>query len=514
MSVYIYFPVGLGVGLLGGFLILFWILNNPEKAERIFYWLLRLFSLIPMGRRHILHLRLATSLQTTINPTLQSINSSAFRVLPYPMKIEWAKKGQDAQTFLRDGQVIVTMHPNVDNDHNIAVSTVAYLKKGLLPQARHYVDPTLMQATDYTVAKQIFKLAKHDSASEYLIQNLLLPQAKNNPQLTNDSAALDTMNNAGLFSPVFLVQLHSLGKRLFPVTPDKRVAQEIRNFLEFLQDIALKKSGETVDLDFARSNIRVKVMIVAREETKQRGTQDFVRRIKQAQSDGLDYIYISAWGIDNITLAQEIANTQQETGRLVILAKYPYQRLFAHGKSSPAIFIVTALNIMIGELETLDRPGTLYPLLEEHIDELRDGKVKVTALVRKPGILSKVIVKPCIDGLDPVECFKKKLGKGSLQLALGQEKLHVIPWSDNTEDLISSSLLPQGTHDVSDILLNPTTKTASLKIQPRKLSKAIGHDGLNVQLASKLTGWRIKITPADEGQGMPIDSTPNKDKLA
>lgn len=506
---FIYIPIGLGGGLLGGFLILLWIANNPEKAERIFHWLLLLVSLIPIVRRHILHLRLATSLQTTINLTLESINTNAFKVLPHTMKIEWTKTGQDAQTFLRDGQVIVRMHPSIDDDRNIALSTVAYLKKGLLPQARHYVDPTLMQATDYTAAKNIFKLAKHDSASEYLIQNLLLPEGNNNPQLINDSTTLDTMNNAGLFSPVFLVQLHSLGKRLFPATPNTVVAREIRNFLDFLEDIALKKRGEIVDLDFARSNIRVKVMLVAREETKQRGTQDFVRRIKQAQSDGLDYIYINAWGIENIKFAQDIANSQQKAGRLAILAQYRYERLFDDGNTRPAIFIVTAPNIVIAELEVLDRPGTLYPLLEEHVDELCDGKIEVTALVRKPGILSKVIVKSSIDGLDPVQCFTRKLGKGSLQLALGQEKLHIIPWCDNTEDLISSALLPFETHYISSILLDAPTKTAFLEIQPRKLSKAIGRDGLNVQLVSKLTGWRIKITRADEGQEISIDSSPD-----
>ena len=499
MSVYIYIPVGLGGGLLGGFLIVLWIANNPEKFERIVYLLLRLFSLIPIARRRILHLRLATSLQTTINPALESINSSAFRVLPHTMKIEWAKTGQDAQTFLRDGQVIVRMHPNVDDDHNIAVSTVAYLKKGLLPQARHYVDPTLMQATDYAVSKHIFKLAKRDSASQFLIQNLLLPEANKNLQLTNDSTALDTISNAGLLSPVFLVQLHSLGRKLFPATPDPRVAREIRNFLEFLQGIASKRKAEIVDLDFVRSNIRVKVMLIAREETKQRGMEDFIKRIKQAQSDGLDYIYINAWGKDNTAFAEVIAKSQQTNGRLVILSRYPYERSFPDGGTSSAIFIIAAINIAKSDLEILGLPGTLYPLLEEHINELRDGKVEVTALARKPGILSKIIVKSCIDGLDPVPCFTRKLGNGSLQIALGQEKLQVIPWCDNVEDLLSSALLPFETQYISGIILNSETKTAFLEIQPRKISKAIGHDGLNTRLASELTGWRIHIERPDEG---------------
>ena len=179
--------------------------------------------------------------------------------------------------------------------------------------------------------------------------------------------------------------------------------------------------------------------------------------------------------------------------------RQPYERSFPDGPTSSAIFIIAALNIATSDLEVLGLPGTLYPLLEEHIDELRDGKVEVTALARKPGILSKIIVKSCIDGLDPVPCFTRKLGNGSLQIALGQEKLQVIPWCDTAEDLVSSALLPFETHYISGILLNSETKTAFLEIQPNKFSKTIGRDGLNVRLASELTGWRIHIQHPDEG---------------
>ena len=487
-----------GVSVVSTIGIVFWIANNPDKVERIVYLLLRLLSFIPIIQQRLSHPRIATSLQSAINPALASLNSGKFKLLPYGMKIEWAKTGQDAQTFLRDGQVVVRIHPNVDDDHNIVVSTVAYLKKGLIPRARLYVDPTLMQATDYAVAKNIFKLAKLDSASEFLIQNLLLPEANKNPQLTDDSTALDTVNNAGLLSPVFLVQLHSLGRKLFPTTPNKRIALEIRNFLEFLYDIASKKRGEIVDLDFVRSNIRVKVMLVAREESKQRGTQDFIRRIKRAQSDGLDYIYINAWGKDNISFAEMIAANQQKAGLLVILSRYRYVRSFTDGPPTPAIFIVAALNITASDLEVLDLPGTLYPLLEEHIDELREGKVEITALARKPGIFSKIIVKSCTDNLDPVPCFTKKLRSGPLQTALGSERLQVIPWCDNVEDLVSSALLPFEPQYISGVLLDPKTKSAYLEIKSGKLPKAIGHNGLNVRLASELTGWHIHITLADE----------------
>jgi transcription antitermination factor NusA-like protein len=496
MSVYITVPVGVGAFVVGG-LFVWWIINNPDKVERIVCLLVRLFSQIPIARRHLLYARLGTSLQTTINIASESINTKAFRILPHTMKIEWAKTGQDAQTFLRDGQVIVRIHPNVDDDYNIVVSTLAYLKKGLIPQARHYVDSTLIQATDFAVAKDIFKEVKRDSASEFLIQNVLLPEANKNPQLSDDSTALDEISNAGYLFPIFLVQLHSLGRRLFPSTPNTRVQHEIRNFLEFLRVITSKKRDEDVNLDFVQSNIRSKVMLVAREEKRLSGIEPYVRGIKRAQSQGLDYVYIAAWGKENVKFADTIAQSQQQAGFLTILSRYVYERA-SSVVDKTSICIVCAVNITKAGLDMLGFRGNLHSLLEEHIDELRDGQIEITASAREPGILSKVIVKSCVPGLDPVPCFIRKLGKGSLQLALGTERLQVIPWCDTTEDLVSNALLPSESDCISGVRLHPKTKTAFFDIQPRRRSKAIGRDGLNARLTSELTGWNIKITSSKE----------------
>jgi transcription antitermination factor NusA-like protein len=496
MNVYIIAPVGFGAFAVGGFFV-WWLINNPDKVERIASLVIRLLSQIPIARQHLLYARLGTSLQTTINLASQSINTEAFRILPHTMKIEWAKTGQDAQTFLRDGQVIVRIHPNVDDDHNIVVSTLAYLKKGLIPQARHYVDSTLMQATDFAVAKDIFKAAKRDSASEFLIQNVLLPEANKNPQLADDSTVLDLISNTGFLSPIFLVQLHSLGRRLFPSTPNTRLQHEIRNFLEFLRVIASKKTDEDVNLDFVHSNIRAKVLLVAREEKRLSGTNPFTRSIKHAQSGGLDYVYIAAWGKENVKFADTIAQSQQQAGCLKILSRYVYQRALSVADKT-SICIVCALNITQGGLDILGLRGTLYSLLEEHVDELRDGKIEITALAREPGILSKIVVKSSVPGLDPIPCFVKKLGKGSLQLVLGTEKLQVIPWFDTTEGLLSNALLPTETDCISSVLLDDKTKTAIFKVQPHRFAKAIGRNGLNARLTSELTGWNIKIKRSEK----------------
>jgi N utilization substance protein A len=73
---------------------------------------------------------------------------------------------------------------------------------------------------------------------------------------------------------------------------------------------------------------------------------------------------------------------------------------------------------------------------------------------------------------------------------LGGERIDIVPWSDNTEELIEAALSPAEGLSVS---LNKKEETATVEAPEEQLSLAIGKDGQNVRLASKLTGWRIEI---------------------
>ena len=72
--------------------------------------------------------------------------------------------------------------------------------------------------------------------------------------------------------------------------------------------------------------------------------------------------------------------------------------------------------------------------------------------------------------------------------------MDIVPWSDDTETFVASSLGPAKAESVT---IDRMTRTATVLVPRTQLSLAIGRDGQNARLAAKLTGLRIDIKPSD-----------------
>ena len=71
------------------------------------------------------------------------------------------------------------------------------------------------------------------------------------------------------------------------------------------------------------------------------------------------------------------------------------------------------------------------------------------------------------------------------------EKIDIIPWSENPQELIASVLSPAKVEKV--ILAEDGEKAATVVVPDYQLSLAIGKEGQNVRLAAKVSGWKIDI---------------------
>jgi len=82
--------------------------------------------------------------------------------------------------------------------------------------------------------------------------------------------------------------------------------------------------------------------------------------------------------------------------------------------------------------------------------------------------------------------------------ALGNEKIDIIEWSDNTEIFIEKALSPA---EVMRVELDEEKHEAHAYVMSDQQSLAIGKGGQNARLAAKLTGWTIDIRSLDNGDG-------------
>jgi N utilization substance protein A len=139
-------------------------------------------------------------------------------------------------------------------------------------------------------------------------------------------------------------------------------------------------------------------------------------------------------------------------------------------------------------------------LLEFEIPELQSGAVVIRALAREPGVRSKVAVSAHQEGIDPVgACVGPKgVRIRSVVGELGTERVDIIPWADESAQLVANALSPA---QVSRVEIDRESRTATAHVPDNQLSLAIGKDGQNARLAAKLTGWRIDIKPEPAGAG-------------
>ncbi len=145
-------------------------------------------------------------------------------------------------------------------------------------------------------------------------------------------------------------------------------------------------------------------------------------------------------------------------------------------------------------------PGLVKRLFEIEVPEVYDGIVEIKAIARDAGARSKVAVFSKESGLDPVGACVGPKGNRVRQVVqdLRNERIDIIPWSDDSATYIKSALSPA---KVERVLINEDTHTATVIVASDQLSLAIGKEGQNARLAAQLTGWRIDIKSTEMAAG-------------
>lgn len=151
-------------------------------------------------------------------------------------------------------------------------------------------------------------------------------------------------------------------------------------------------------------------------------------------------------------------------------------------------------------------PGLLEGLFKREVPEIAQNSVSIKEIAREAGSRAKVAVASNQAGIDPVGSCVGQKGvrvQAVIQELGGIEKIDVIQWQEDPVLYIQQALSPA--KDIR-IELDEKEKLAHVFVPQDSLSLAIGREGQNVRLASKLTGYRIEI----EGKEEPVKKTADK----
>jgi N utilization substance protein A len=134
----------------------------------------------------------------------------------------------------------------------------------------------------------------------------------------------------------------------------------------------------------------------------------------------------------------------------------------------------------------------LRKLFEQEVPEIFDGDVEIKNVAREPGGRSKIAVFSRNDKVDAVgSCVGMKGSRVQAVVnELHGEKIDIVNWSENSSEFVARALAPA---KISSLRFNEATGEVLAIVEDDQLSLAIGREGQNVRLASKLTGWKIDL---------------------
>jgi len=141
-------------------------------------------------------------------------------------------------------------------------------------------------------------------------------------------------------------------------------------------------------------------------------------------------------------------------------------------------------------------PEFLVKLFEQEIPEVFDGLITIERVARIPGEKAKVAVDSYDDRIDPVgACVGMKGSRiHGIVRELGNENIDVINFTKNDNIFISRALSPAKvvSIDIKEAAEGEKPR-AEVFLRPEEVSKAIGKGGVNIRLASQLTGYEIDV---------------------
>ena len=137
-------------------------------------------------------------------------------------------------------------------------------------------------------------------------------------------------------------------------------------------------------------------------------------------------------------------------------------------------------------------PRFLRSLFEQEVPEIHDGLITIKDVARIPGKRAKIAVESYDDRIDPVgACVGIKGSRiHGIVRELRNENIDVISFTANPQLYIQRALSPA---KISSMRLDEEEKKAEVFLHPDEVSLAIGKEGLNLRLASMLTGYSIDV---------------------
>ena len=302
--------------------LLIYFIKNPEKAEKWYSILSRAFSFLSL---RIEKNGVSRDIQADINSYVKKIGSQTGNpVLPYRVKVNWVSS-TNREAFVKEGKVLIKMDYHTNQAKNFLYATMEWVNKGLIPEARHLLDKSILRAAELVFMNDFFTKKKRYDVRQLFLDKVYEPEVSKGSVLETYCTTFDKLNKTGLFMGVALEEFSLLGRKAGSAVPNSKIKMETVSFMNMLNKLSSRMHGEDVNPTHNGENIKCSIVLIARyEKYLTEGLSPYLGWINRCLSGGLCSFYICGVSDPNIMIVRKIRDAYEESRKLTVASENIY----------------------------------------------------------------------------------------------------------------------------------------------------------------------------------------------
>lgn len=243
--------------------------------------------------------------------------------LPKAIKVEWFEGMEGEVAHIKENEIIVRLDPAELEEKNIVLLTNALVKQTSLTGIRHILDEPLELSMDLNLTKNLLKAIGDRRVLQWFFRNEYQPNINKGDTIREWNEKIVEIDERGLFTRLLLVELDDYSRRMMGKPPSSDMFNEVAGLVNFLYKLATKVYGQDVPLNYATSNIRIGIILVAdTSRILSDGIEPYLGAFAYKVRRGLLSIYVIRFdkeflGITDPQAYEEFAKLTKELGQRI-----------------------------------------------------------------------------------------------------------------------------------------------------------------------------------------------------
>lgn len=236
-----------------------------------------------------------SDIEGNLNKAVKDIENELPQSWIEPLSIKWVDS-EDKNEFMKDNQAVIRLKPLEAEVSNFSRAVYFYFKNSFFPYTRSALPKSHFEAATLQFSRRVIRQSKSEALSEFE-EAILEPTIRRMNNVANYLERLESIDERGLFTGVFLREVHEIASKARFTTQRKNLGSEftrvLRHLEEFLQEYHSKE--RVTDYKWNRQGpvCSYGLILVAQSNKAAQGLiNGYVHRAQDRANDKIDHLYV------------------------------------------------------------------------------------------------------------------------------------------------------------------------------------------------------------------------------